>query len=272
MVGLGNVDNTADASKPVSTATQTALNLKANLAGGTFTGQIVSTRANDTASFAGQIYLNGASGNRIDFNNDGISPPSFNVRSVGTKLMFYNSLGPSSADYATGMDANTLWNSVPVNTNTFKWYGGTTLAATLTGAGALTLNASTGSVSTPSVTTDNLTVNNFFAAKPWVGYRVTTSAGVASLTDAMGFKTTGVSVAHTSGSNPYTVTIPAHPSGLAYQVVAQVFTNTSNSGTVAIATAKVISDTSFIVWLRGAFGTGAQANLVEGDFYFHTVP
>ncbi|MCD0475709.1 hypothetical protein LPB87_15025 [Flavobacterium sp. EDS] len=38
-VGLGNVDNTADLSKPISTATQTALNLKANLAGGnTFTG------------------------------------------------------------------------------------------------------------------------------------------------------------------------------------------------------------------------------------------
>jgi len=30
MVGLGNVDNTSDANKPVSTATQTALNLKAN--------------------------------------------------------------------------------------------------------------------------------------------------------------------------------------------------------------------------------------------------
>jgi hypothetical protein len=30
MVGLGNVDNTSDASKPVSTATQTALDLKAN--------------------------------------------------------------------------------------------------------------------------------------------------------------------------------------------------------------------------------------------------
>ncbi len=38
-VGLGNVDNTSDANKPVSTAGQTALNLKANLAGGnTFTG------------------------------------------------------------------------------------------------------------------------------------------------------------------------------------------------------------------------------------------
>lgn len=30
-IGLGNVDNTSDANKPVSTATQTALNLKANL-------------------------------------------------------------------------------------------------------------------------------------------------------------------------------------------------------------------------------------------------
>jgi hypothetical protein len=38
-VGLANVDNTSDANKPISTATQTALNLKANLAGGnTFTG------------------------------------------------------------------------------------------------------------------------------------------------------------------------------------------------------------------------------------------
>lgn len=30
-VGLGNCDNTSDANKPVSTATQTALNLKQNL-------------------------------------------------------------------------------------------------------------------------------------------------------------------------------------------------------------------------------------------------
>ena len=37
-VGLGNVDNTSDANKPVSTATQTALNLKANLVSPTFTG------------------------------------------------------------------------------------------------------------------------------------------------------------------------------------------------------------------------------------------
>jgi hypothetical protein len=38
MVGLGNVDNTSDANKPISTATQTALDLKANSATPTFTG------------------------------------------------------------------------------------------------------------------------------------------------------------------------------------------------------------------------------------------
>ena len=40
MVGLGNVDNTSDADKPVSTAQQTALNLKANIANPTFTGTV----------------------------------------------------------------------------------------------------------------------------------------------------------------------------------------------------------------------------------------
>lgn len=39
-VGLGNVDNTSDANKPVSTAQQTALNLKAPLASPTFTGTV----------------------------------------------------------------------------------------------------------------------------------------------------------------------------------------------------------------------------------------
>lgn len=45
-VGLGNVDNTSDANKPVSTATQTALNLKVNKAGDTMTGELIITGAN----------------------------------------------------------------------------------------------------------------------------------------------------------------------------------------------------------------------------------
>lgn len=51
-VGLGNVDNTSDAGKPVSTATQTALDLKAPLNNPTFTGTVtIPTLTATTFSF-----------------------------------------------------------------------------------------------------------------------------------------------------------------------------------------------------------------------------
>lgn len=55
-IGLSNVDNTSDANKPVSTAQQTALDLKSNLSGGnTFSGnQICSTT---TLSYSSTIDL-----------------------------------------------------------------------------------------------------------------------------------------------------------------------------------------------------------------------
>jgi len=108
-------------------------------AGATLTSQLASTMGNNTATGGGQIYLNGATGNRIDFSTAGIAAPSFTTRSVGTKVVWFPLLGASAADYATGIDGSVLWNSVPTTGESFKWYGGTTLAATLTGAGALSL-------------------------------------------------------------------------------------------------------------------------------------
>jgi uncharacterized protein (TIGR02145 family) len=54
VVGLGNVDNTSDANKPISTATQTALNLKVNIAD---TASMLSRylRKLDTASLSNRI-------------------------------------------------------------------------------------------------------------------------------------------------------------------------------------------------------------------------
>ena len=59
-VGLENVDNTSDANKPVSTATQTALDLKANLNAPTFTGTVTST--NDLV-IDGNLTVNGTTFN-----------------------------------------------------------------------------------------------------------------------------------------------------------------------------------------------------------------
>lgn len=58
MVGLGNVDNTSDANKPVSTATNAALALKADLVGGVIpTGQIPSLAISDVFTVANQAAM-----------------------------------------------------------------------------------------------------------------------------------------------------------------------------------------------------------------------
>jgi hypothetical protein len=59
-VGLANVDNTTDANKPISTATQTALDLKATLSAPTFTGTVTST--NDIV-VNGNLTVNGTTFN-----------------------------------------------------------------------------------------------------------------------------------------------------------------------------------------------------------------
>lgn len=60
-IGLGNVDNTSDANKPVSTAQQTALNLKLNLSGGAMTGPVTSISTWTGTSFNGVALTTGGS-------------------------------------------------------------------------------------------------------------------------------------------------------------------------------------------------------------------
>lgn len=63
-VGLGSVDNTPDTAKPVSTAQQTALNLKAPLANPTFTGlvTVASLKLTGGTPGAGKVWTSDADG------------------------------------------------------------------------------------------------------------------------------------------------------------------------------------------------------------------
>lgn len=99
----------------------------------------VSTTGTGSATTgAGQIYLNGTTSNRIDFNTEGVAAPTTTTRSAGTKLTLYPALSDTQTDYAIGINAATLWASVPVNSSSFyfKWYGGATEVASLDGTGA----------------------------------------------------------------------------------------------------------------------------------------
>lgn len=68
MVGLGSVDNTSDVNKPVSTATQTALDLKANLASPALTGNPTAptpTAGDNDTSIATTAYVTTATTPKI---------------------------------------------------------------------------------------------------------------------------------------------------------------------------------------------------------------
>lgn len=114
-VGLGNVDNTPDTNKPVSTAQQTALNLKANLLAPTLTGlKEVSTAlaANNIDLALGNVFTKTIAGaTTLTVSNVPASG------TVGTLILELTSAG----------SAVITW---PANS---KWAGGT--APTLTAAG-----------------------------------------------------------------------------------------------------------------------------------------
>ena len=127
----------------------------------TFDGTVVSspkvtlTAAGSATTGASQLYLNGATSNRIDWSDVGTGTPTFTTRSDGTKALLYPALSGSQVDYAIGINAATLWSSVPVNSSSFyfKWYGGETQIASLDGTGALAVSG-TGLVGTNANFTD----------------------------------------------------------------------------------------------------------------------
>lgn len=103
----------------------------------TFTGNQSINAAGGAAS--GSLVFGGTSMNWIDFGTTGVGAPAFTTRSAGTKVVLNNTVGAANVDYGFGVEANYLWSSTTTTSTGFKWYGGTTLAATLTGTGALSL-------------------------------------------------------------------------------------------------------------------------------------
>jgi hypothetical protein len=106
----------------------------------TNTLQTAGTGTTSISSGVGQIYLNGASSNLIEYNANGFAAPTTGTRSAGTKIVLYPGINSTQIDYAIGIETYTMWYSVPTSSysgvpTNFKWYAGNTNIATLTGIG-----------------------------------------------------------------------------------------------------------------------------------------
>lgn len=108
-VGLGNVDNTSDANKPVSTAQQTALNQKANIASPTFTGTPkapTATAGTNTTQLATTAFVKAAIDNSATTINDNIASVTQDITTHKADLVSHGIYG-----VATGTNALVMTDS-----------------------------------------------------------------------------------------------------------------------------------------------------------------
>jgi hypothetical protein len=93
------------------------------------------TKKIETGGISPSVYFNGTTSNLLEYNMQGVAPPSFTTRSNGTKIALYPGVSATTAEYALGIDASTFWLSVPNNTGTFKFYSGTSEIMRIMGTG-----------------------------------------------------------------------------------------------------------------------------------------
>lgn len=104
MVGLSNVDNTTDLLKPISTATQTALNLKANIASPTFTGVVTTNTITVATTSDNVVALNvdasGTNSTGISSNSNYIGVKGISTEGKAIEGSSYSGIGVYGSSYS----------------------------------------------------------------------------------------------------------------------------------------------------------------------------
>jgi hypothetical protein len=204
-VGLANVDNTTDAGKPVSTATQTALDLKAPLASPTFTGTVAgitstmvglgnvdnTSDANKPVSTATQTALDlKVDESLFDAKGDLLVASADNTPaklSVGTNgyLLTANSSATNGVEWAAAPV------SLPSQTGNSGYYLTTNGTSASWGALVVPITTGTSTVSANTATTVDTTALSAFTS---IEYMVSLKQGSKVRTSKVVVQTDGTSV------------------------------------------------------------------------------
>jgi hypothetical protein len=210
---------------------------------------------------------------RINWAGSGVAAPQFSSSSAGTKLLLYPAVGGSTADYAIGIENSTIWNGVPENSASyfFKWYGGTTNVATLTGAGALTL-AATLAVNSPTISTTSSGTASVFNANATTlnigGAATTVSIGAGSGTTTVNnnLVVTGTFTVNGTTETINATTITVDDKNIELGSVASPTDVTADGGGITL---KGATDKTFN-WVDAtdAWTSSEHMNLLTGKAYY----
>ena len=220
MVGLGNVSNTSDANKPVSTAQQNALDLKSNLASPTFTGTVTT---NDL-TVSGNLTVSGTTtsintetltidDNVIVLNNNATGAPSQDAgievergSSTNVQLRWNETTdkweatndGTTYGNIVTTADSGTVTSAMIVD--------GTVINADINTSAAIALSKLASGTSAQVVIANSSGVPTYTTLSGDVTISDTGVASIAANSVALGTDTTGNYVSDVTASTGITVT------------------------------------------------------------------
>jgi hypothetical protein len=127
-VGLGNVDNTSDASKPVSTAQQTALNLKSDT---THTHGAATTSVAGFMSASDKSKLDGVATSANDYSHPANHPPSIITQDTNNRFVTdaeKTAWNAKQAALVSGTNIKTVNNTSLLGAGNIEIEGGVTLS------------------------------------------------------------------------------------------------------------------------------------------------
>lgn len=244
-VGLANVDNTSDANKPVSTAQQTALNLKADLASPALTGiptTPTATAGTNTTQIASTAFANTAASNAAATKAD-LNSPTF----TGTPSAPTATAGTNTTQLATTAFVTTA--VAPKANLASPAFTGTPTAPTATQGNNSTQLATTAYVDTLGATKANL------ASPAFTG--VPTAPTAATGTNNTQIATTAFVLANSAGSTQQF-----------FHVIDQKTQNTGGGTSTNNATwIDRILNVTLVNQITGSSLTSNQITLPAGNYY-----
>jgi trimeric autotransporter adhesin len=200
-IGLGSVDDTADTAKPVSTAQQTALNLKANLASPTFTGKISLNDGGDSVFVGEGAGLNDdASAN----SNVGVGYQALYTSTTGIRntAIGYESLLSNTGSYNTAVGYVALYSNTTgvlnIANGSSALYSNTTGSFNTANGGSALYSNTTGSFNTAvglnagTYITGGINLNTVTSNSVFLGANTKALADSQTNQIVIGYNTTGL--------------------------------------------------------------------------------
>ena len=235
------------------------------------------------SSTSAQLTFSGSTNNWIDFGTNGYAPPTFTTRGVGTKVVFYKDLGASSTDYAAGVQINALWFSIPAATSdrAFRFYGGITNIASLTGDGSFSANktitgetlSSTVAIGTAPITVTSTTQVTNLNASLLEGYSTATANTVSTIVrrDASGNFSAGTITAALTGNASTATSLAGGGAGQVPYNTASGATSFLAAGTAGqVLQSNATSAPSWSSRVNYTAGTSAPVSPLAGDQWYDT--